>query len=143
MPYTTTPNTTNYDGTTEEKSFKWAPGFDGSDAQGNDLALLRAQVAPTYDLFTKVRAEVNNFVGALDRVIGLVATIKARNLDTYAGGPPYPLEGTHAAIKAMDLAAALIVYENVLAFMQAPLDISGGNGPAIMVKPDTILRKLV
>jgi hypothetical protein len=143
MSYTTTPNTLNYDGTTNEKSFKWIPGFDGSDAAGADLALLRDQTAPTYDLFTKILGEVNNFVDSLDRATGLVNKVKARGLDVYAGGPPYPLEGALAAIKAPDLAAALLVYVKVLTFMQTPVDISGGVGAPVMVTPDTILRKLV
>lgn len=142
MPYNPLANTTNYPGTTDNNKFKWVAGFGNSDAEGEDLALLRDQVKPTVNLFTKILAQVRAFMTAYDTAIALVNTVRARELNNFDKGPPYPLEGELAPVKSGDLEAAMLVQGLLIAWMSTPIDVNQGQGTPLMVTPDTILRRL-
>lgn len=140
MAYDKTPNTTNYDGT-KDKMFSWSSGFGGS--TDVDLQLLRSQVTPAYNLFSSVLIQLKQFMSIYDTCLSLVQSIKAHGLDNYDNGPPYPLEGTLAALKASDLAAGLLVETLLIQFMNTPIDVNKGVGTPNMQTPDTILRRLI
>lgn len=113
-----------------------------NDSTDAELAMLRAKVVPAYNLFVQIQAQVKNFVQTYDNCLSLIQTVKAHGLDKYDNGPPYPLEGALAPVKASDLGNALIAAGALIQFMNTPMDVNQGVGDPDLQKPDTLLRRL-